>query len=98
MNKNRKRATQAGQNASLLLCSSGTATFFVLYHNVVFLAVTSNEKCNFGESCRYEHDVRKFWTNKEADIGTQCPLLRVLGECRFGVACRFAELRILFQI
>jgi hypothetical protein len=27
MNKNRKRATQAGQNASLLLCSSGMKTF-----------------------------------------------------------------------
>lgn len=53
----------------------------------------SPEPCQFGDSCRFEHDLRKYLAEgKRADLttfNTQCPIYQVKGKCNAGWKCRF---------
>lgn len=49
------------------------------------------KKCQFGDKCRFSHDVENFVKNKPQDIGDECPIFNVYGYCKFGVCCRFAK-------
>ena len=49
--------------------------------------------CRFGESCKFEHDLRKYLkVHKRADLATfdaLCPVWDVKGTCPVGWKCRF---------
>lgn len=49
--------------------------------------------CKFGESCKFEHDIRKYLAKgKREDLitfGGSCPLYEALSRCRHGWKCRF---------
>uniref|UniRef100_A0A915HMB3 tRNA-dihydrouridine(47) synthase [NAD(P)(+)] n=1 Tax=Romanomermis culicivorax TaxID=13658 RepID=A0A915HMB3_ROMCU len=80
-----KRAKQRGLNknrprdkrpdSSLLLCSS----FF------------KTRTCQYGEKCKFSHDLETFWENKPADLGDKCPIFDIRGFCSYGITCRFAK-------
>lgn len=46
--------------------------------------------CQFGEKCRYSHDVVKYMSTKPPDVGDECFLFKTYGKCPYGRACRFA--------
>ena len=48
-------------------------------------------KCNYGESCRYVHDLKVFLEKKEPDIDTSCYVFQTFGFCPFGIACRYSS-------
>ncbi|KAI9730758.1 MAG: tRNA-dihydrouridine synthase 3 [Cirrosporium novae-zelandiae] len=53
----------------------------------------SPKECQFGEKCKFEHDLRKYLTNyKRADLTTfdgKCPIWSTKGKCGSGWKCRF---------
>ncbi|KAK2743791.1 tRNA-dihydrouridine synthase 3 [Myotisia sp. PD_48] len=53
----------------------------------------SPDPCSFGESCRYEHDLRKYLKEyKREDLKTfqgMCPVWETYGVCYAGWRCRF---------
>ncbi|XP_077346965.1 tRNA-dihydrouridine(47) synthase [NAD(P)(+)]-like isoform X2 [Lithobates pipiens] len=48
-------------------------------------------KCFFGEKCKFLHDVEKYLSEKQEDIGPKCHLYETFGKCIYGVSCRFAK-------
>ncbi|XP_056375038.1 tRNA-dihydrouridine(47) synthase [NAD(P)(+)]-like [Hyla sarda] len=48
-------------------------------------------KCFFGDKCKFLHDVEKYLTGKQEDIGPTCYLYETLGKCIYGITCRFAK-------
>lgn len=51
-------------------------------------------ECRFKETCRYEHDLRKYLAEgKRKDLDTfngTCPVFEAKGDCNYGWKCRFA--------
>ena len=54
----------------------------------------SPSKCPYGDTCRYEHDLRKYlkeWKRQDLKtLGGQCPIWTLKGKCDAGWKCRFA--------
>ncbi|XP_018410308.1 PREDICTED: tRNA-dihydrouridine(47) synthase [NAD(P)(+)]-like [Nanorana parkeri] len=48
-------------------------------------------KCFFGEKCKFLHDVEKYLSEKQEDIGPKCHLYETFGKCIYGISCRFAK-------
>lgn len=46
--------------------------------------------CQFGDSCRFNHDLAAFMEQKPKDLEGLCPLLDVTSSCPYGFACRFS--------
>ena len=86
-----KRAKRRGQNKSRprpafipfseMLCPS-------CYHGD---GMSESGGCQFGEKCRYSHDVVKYMSSKPPDISDDCYLFKTYGRCPYGRACRFAS-------
>lgn len=89
--KDKKNGKQNGQNESrkfgnsrdkLQLCAS-RATY----------PEFSPRECQFGEKCKFEHDLRKYLTQGRredlATFGGKCPVYDVKGYCHLGWKCRF---------
>jgi tRNA-dihydrouridine synthase 3 len=55
----------------------------------------SPRECQYGESCRFEHDLRKYLKDwKREDLKTfdgQCPVWALKGRCDLGWKCRFVS-------
>ena len=86
-----KRKKQKGQNTNrtfgfsrdkIQLCTSrATSPEF------------SPKNCQFGDSCKFEHDLRKYLNEgKRDDLKTfeKCPVWHARGKCTVGWRCRFA--------
>lgn len=50
-----------------------------------------DEKCFYGDKCRFLHDASEYMATKAADLGDQCYLFNSFGRCQYGVTCRFAK-------
>ncbi|KAF4667313.1 tRNA-dihydrouridine(47) synthase [NAD(P)(+)]-like protein [Perkinsus chesapeaki] len=45
--------------------------------------------CVFGDSCKFNHDARKYWMERPVDLPGDCPFPKLLdGCCPFGLNCR----------
>ncbi|KAM8967237.1 tRNA-dihydrouridine(47) synthase [NAD(P)(+)]-like isoform 2-T2 [Pelodytes ibericus] len=49
------------------------------------------DKCTFGEKCRFSHDVGRYMAGKPEDIGPTCYLFETFGKCIYGATCRFGK-------
>ncbi|XP_074331228.1 tRNA-dihydrouridine(47) synthase [NAD(P)(+)]-like isoform X1 [Apium graveolens] len=45
--------------------------------------------CQYGDKCRFSHDVDGFKSEKPVDLEGNCPFLKEEGPCPYGLACRF---------
>lgn len=52
------------------------------------------DACEFGDECRYSHDLPTFLATRPPDLAPECPNLRVFGRCSFGLLCRFGAQHI----
>uniref|UniRef100_A0A0B8RPP9 tRNA-dihydrouridine(47) synthase [NAD(P)(+)] n=1 Tax=Philothamnus irregularis TaxID=1899461 RepID=A0A0B8RPP9_9SAUR len=48
------------------------------------------EKCFYGSSCRFLHDLKEYMAAKPPDLGGRCLLFETFGRCMYGATCRFA--------
>ncbi|KAK3238532.1 hypothetical protein CYMTET_51463, partial [Cymbomonas tetramitiformis] len=46
--------------------------------------------CTFGDSCRFNHDVSKYFSLKAKDLPGACPF-KSLPKCPYGVTCRYYQ-------
>ena len=54
----------------------------------------ANGQCEFGNGCRFSHDLAEYFKQRPADLGELCPIWTLRGECRFGVMCRFGRCHV----
>lgn len=56
----------------------------------VCLAIMKGETCQYGDKCRFSHDMKEFLATRPDDIAEigVCPNFEKYGECGFGVMCR----------
>lgn len=50
--------------------------------------------CNFGDLCRYSHNIEGFLKSKPPDIDTHCYMYETYGCCPSGIACRYGNSHI----
>ncbi|XP_063777514.1 tRNA-dihydrouridine(47) synthase [NAD(P)(+)]-like [Pseudophryne corroboree] len=48
-------------------------------------------KCFFTDKCKFLHDIEKYLSGKQEDIGPKCYLYETFGKCIYGITCRFAK-------
>ena len=48
-------------------------------------------ECQYGEACKYKHDVLEYLKTKKADIGPSCLFFEAKGTCPYGLNCRFGD-------
>ncbi|KAI9472435.1 MAG: hypothetical protein EXX96DRAFT_584068 [Benjaminiella poitrasii] len=51
--------------------------------------LSRGEECNFGENCKYSHDLAAYLKSKPADLGDHCVQFDLFGRCPYGYKCRF---------
>uniref|UniRef100_A0A3B1JGJ3 tRNA-dihydrouridine(47) synthase [NAD(P)(+)] n=1 Tax=Astyanax mexicanus TaxID=7994 RepID=A0A3B1JGJ3_ASTMX len=49
-----------------------------------------DEKCFYGDKCKFLHDVADYLSTKPADVSERCYLYDTFGRCMYGITCRFA--------
>ncbi|ORX49933.1 FMN-linked oxidoreductase [Hesseltinella vesiculosa] len=54
-------------------------------------AVSREEKCKFGETCRFSHDLQAYMASKPADLGDRCVNFDLFGKCSYGYKCRYLK-------
>ena len=74
-NKNNARPRERRQEASERLCP----------------AILKKKECQFGEKCKFLHDIKKYMESKPVDLGDTCYLYKTYGRCSYGLTCRFAK-------
>ncbi|GFR41828.1 hypothetical protein Agub_g2602, partial [Astrephomene gubernaculifera] len=47
-------------------------------------------RCNFGERCKFGHDLSEYVRSKPADLPGTCPWTAVQATCPYGITCRYA--------
>uniref|UniRef100_F0WPG5 tRNA-dihydrouridine(47) synthase [NAD(P)(+)] n=1 Tax=Albugo laibachii Nc14 TaxID=890382 RepID=F0WPG5_9STRA len=57
-----------------------------------FLAVS--KPCEYGERCKFSHEIKDFMKRKPKDIHPYCPIFESFGECEYGLKCRFASVHV----
>ncbi|KAG2183035.1 hypothetical protein INT44_006016 [Umbelopsis vinacea] len=56
-----------------------------------YIAAGDNDKCNWGDKCKFTHDIEEYLKLKPADLGDRCVNFEVYGRCRAGYACRYLQ-------
>lgn len=54
-------------------------------------AIVQERDCQFGEKCKFNHDLKKYLDEKPPDLGEECYLFETYGKCPCGVTCRYAK-------
>jgi tRNA-dihydrouridine synthase 3 len=54
-----------------------------------FCQFLARGNCTYGDTCKFNHDMEAFLSNKAADLPGKCLILASTGECRFGISCRY---------
>ncbi|KAF1943544.1 tRNA-dihydrouridine(47) synthase [NAD(P)(+)] [Clathrospora elynae] len=89
---NKKDKKQKGQNTSRTFGSSRDK--LPLCGTRALSNEFSPKECQFGDKCKFEHDLRKYLKEgRREDLTTfdgQCPVYAVKGYCHLGWKCRFA--------
>ena len=57
-------------------------------------SISKGEVCQYGETCRFNHDAREFLALKLPDLGPTCFLFEKYGSCPYGLTCRFGDSHI----
>lgn len=50
--------------------------------------------CQYGDECRYSHDMKESMRTRPADLGDRCVIYDKFGRCPFGALCRFGSAHI----
>lgn len=45
--------------------------------------------CNYGDKCRFSHDLEAYKSQRPADLEGECPFTSAQKPCPYGVSCRF---------
>ncbi|XP_061186084.1 tRNA-dihydrouridine(47) synthase [NAD(P)(+)]-like [Saccostrea echinata] len=56
--------------------------------------ISQERECNFGDKCKFSHDIKAFMEAKPKDIGPDCYLFELYGKCPYGIACRYGSKHI----
>ncbi|WEW54817.1 tRNA-dihydrouridine synthase 3 [Emydomyces testavorans] len=87
----KQRKKQKGQNTGRKFGKSQDAKG--LCQSVAHSPEFSPKACQFGDNCRYEHDLRKYLKEYKREdlmtLGGICPVWDAHGVCHFGWKCRF---------
>ncbi|XP_030645059.1 tRNA-dihydrouridine(47) synthase [NAD(P)(+)]-like [Chanos chanos] len=51
-------------------------------------------KCFYGDKCKFVHDLSEYMASKPADVGEECYIFNTFGKCPYGVTCRFSKAHI----
>lgn len=90
-NNKKDNKKQKGQNHSRNFGSSRDKT--PLCGTRALFNEFAAKECNFGEKCKFEHDLRRYLKEgRREDLTTlngQCPVFEVKGYCHLGWKCRF---------
>lgn len=57
-------------------------------------SVSRGEQCQYGDTCRFGHDVAGYMAQKLPDLGSSCFLFEKYGKCPYGLSCRFGSSHI----
>ncbi|XP_076095016.1 tRNA-dihydrouridine(47) synthase [NAD(P)(+)]-like [Mytilus galloprovincialis] len=57
-------------------------------------SVLHERVCNFGDKCKFNHNVKEFLDKKPPDIVPECHNFITFGKCHYGLACRFGKMHI----
>ncbi|KAL1296612.1 hypothetical protein AAFC00_000103 [Neodothiora populina] len=86
-----KKKKERGQNKARTFGSSRDE--LQLCKSRTYSPEFSPQECQFGDSCRFEHNLRTYLSKgKRADLTTfnsQCPIFQIKGKCSAGWKCRF---------
>lgn len=89
--KDKKHGKQNGQNTSRTFGTSRDK--LQLCATRASYPEFSPKECQFGERCKFEHDLRKYLTQGRRDdlatFGGKCPVYEAKGYCHLGWKCRF---------
>uniref|UniRef100_A0A6V7QKF5 tRNA-dihydrouridine(47) synthase [NAD(P)(+)] n=1 Tax=Ananas comosus var. bracteatus TaxID=296719 RepID=A0A6V7QKF5_ANACO len=59
-------------------------------HICIEVARSGNvDSCNYGDKCRFSHDINAYLAQKPADFEGTCPFINVEESCPYGLTCRF---------
>ncbi|KAF9979529.1 tRNA-dihydrouridine(47) synthase [NAD(P)(+)]-like protein, partial [Modicella reniformis] len=56
--------------------------------------IAKGVECDKGDSCKLNHDIKKYLDAKDKDLGNRCPNFEIYGECHYGYKCRFLNAHI----
>eukprot|EP00912_Choanoflagellata_sp_UC4_P001870 UC4_evm3s1200 len=57
--------------------------------NLCISIIHGKKKCDYGEKCKFSHDIDFYLANKQPDLDGVCPSVEQGVPCPFGIKCRF---------
>jgi tRNA-dihydrouridine synthase 3 len=54
-------------------------------------------KCQYGDACKYSHNLKEYFEKKPEDIAKNCYSFDTYGYCPFGLACRFSSTHVKYD-
>ncbi|KAI9359060.1 hypothetical protein BD770DRAFT_363418 [Pilaira anomala] len=57
-------------------------------------ATARGDECEFGEECKFSHDLDAYLKIKPADLGDSCVQFNLFGKCHYGYKCRYLKAHV----